>query len=168
MKRSTQVLVIGDSDPSPETYAAAVAVGALIAKLGAITVTGGLTGVMEAASKGAREGGGIVAGIVPGLELDSANAWTSVVIPTGIGHTRNVLNVHAADVVIAIGGGAGTLSEIAFAWLHRKPVLALTGFGGWADELAGRRLDERQQTPIEGCTTVEDLESALRRFLAEG
>lgn len=165
--RTPQVLIIGDSQPPPDTYVAGEAVGALVAKLGATLLTGGLSGIMEAASKGANEAGGTVVGITPGTELGSANAFSTVVVPTGLGHGRNVVNVQAADLVIAIGGGAGTLSEIAFAWIHKKPILALTGFGGWADELAGRKLDDRQDRPIERCANIKELESKLRDCLAQ-
>jgi len=166
-KRPPQVLVIGDSDPSAEAFRAAIAVGKLIAELKATVITGGLGGVMEGASKGASEAGGTVVGVIPGLDLDSANNQCNVVIPTGSGHARNILNVQAADVVIAIGGGAGTLSEMSFAWIYRKPILALKGLGGWSDELADRVIDTRQDKPVQGCQDMVELEDALRACLID-
>lgn len=165
MKRSPQVLVIGDSDASAVEYQAAVEVGAMIARLGAVTITGGLAGVMEAASRGAREQGGLVVGIIPGLDPATANAYTSVIIPSGMGHMRNILNVQAADAVITIGGKAGTLSELAFAWIQSKPVFALTGFGGWSDQLAGRGIDDRTSDVIEPCESLSELEGKLKNTL---
>lgn len=95
-------------------------------------MTGGLTGVMEAASQGAREAGGVTIGILPGTDRREANEYVTVAIPTGMGEARNALVVRAADAVIAIGGEWGTLSEIALARKTGKPVV---GLGSW--ELAG-------------------------------
>ena len=95
-------------------------------------MTGGLTGVMEAASKGAHEAGGMTIGILPGTDRRDANAYVKVALPTGMGEARNALVVRAADAVIAIGGEWGTLSEIALARKTGKPVV---GLGSW--ELEG-------------------------------
>ena len=103
-------------------------VGRLVAEAGATVVTGGLGGVMEAASKGAREAGGTTAGLLPGADRHEANQWLTVAIPTGMGEARNALVVRAADGVIAVGGEWGTLSEIAFARKTGKPVV---GLGSW-------------------------------------
>ena len=103
-------------------------VGRLLAEAGAVVVTGGLGGVMEAASKGAHEAGGTTLGILPGTDRDEANPWVGVAVPTGIGEARNALVVRAADGVIAVGGAWGTLSEIAFARKTGKPV---AGLGSW-------------------------------------
>jgi uncharacterized protein (TIGR00725 family) len=93
-----------------------------------IVVTGGCTGVMEAASKGAREAGGTTLGILPGADRREANAWVSVAVPTGMGEARNALVVRAADALVAVGGAWGTLSEIALARKTGKPV---TGIASW-------------------------------------
>ena len=103
-------------------------VGRLLAEAGAVVVTGGLGGVMEAASKGAHEAGGTTLGILPGTDRGEANPWVGVAVPTGIGEARNALVVRAADGVIAVGGAWGTLSEIAFARKTGKPV---AGLGSW-------------------------------------
>ena len=102
--------------------------GRLLAHAGAIVVTGGRTGVMEAASKGAREAGGLTLGILPGSDRSEANPYVQVAVPTGMGEARNALVVRAADGVIAIGGEWGTLSEIALARKGGKPVVSI---GSW-------------------------------------
>lgn len=120
--------MVGAGEAGAEQQAAAEEVGRLLAEAGAVVVTGGLGGVMEAACKGAREAGGMTVGILPGLERGDANPYVGVAIPTGVGEARNALVVRAADGVIAIGGEWGTLSEIAFARKGGKPVAAL---GSW-------------------------------------
>src|SRR5581483_6637188 len=91
-------------------------------------VTGGRGGVMAAASKGASEAGGVVVGILPGEDRGAANEWVTVALPTGLGELRNGLVVRAADVVVAVGGAYGTLSEIALALARGMPVV---GFDSW-------------------------------------
>jgi uncharacterized protein (TIGR00725 family) len=103
-------------------------VGRLLAGRDVLVVTGGLGGVMEAASRGAREAGGETLGILPGLDRDAANEYVDVAVPTGLGEARNALVVRAADVLIAVGGGYGTLSEIALALKAGKPVVGLGSF----------------------------------------
>jgi uncharacterized protein (TIGR00725 family) len=117
--------VIGPGDASEEEVAAAERVGALVARRGAVLVCGGLGGVMEAACRGARGERGTTVGILPGLDRSAANPHLQVALPTGIGEARNALVVRAADSVIAIGGGYGTLSEIALALKAGKPVVGL-------------------------------------------
>jgi uncharacterized protein (TIGR00725 family) len=93
-----------------------------------VLVCGGLGGVMEAACRGARSKGGLTVGLLPSDDRGTANGWVQVAIATGLGEARNALIVRSADVVIAIGGGWGTLSEIAFARKAGKPVV---GVGSW-------------------------------------
>ena len=106
----------------------AEAVGRALAEAGAVVVSGGLGGVMEAACRGAREAGGTTLGLLPGSDRSAANAWVSVAVPTGLGEARNALVVRAADAVIAVAGEYGTLSEIALALKAGKPVV---GVGTW-------------------------------------
>jgi uncharacterized protein (TIGR00725 family) len=90
-----------------------------------VVVCGGLGGAMEAACRGAHEAGGTTVGILPGLERGEANRYVDVAVATGLGEARNVLVVRAADALIAVGGGHGTLSEIAFALKTGKRVVGL-------------------------------------------
>lgn len=100
-------------------------VGKGIARLGAVLVCGGLGGVMEAAARGARNEGGITVGILPGSRKNSANPFIEIPIATNMGHARNAIIAQSADGLIAVGGGFGTLSEIALALKMGKPVVAL-------------------------------------------
>ena len=128
-----QIGVIGGAECTPEIYEIAREVGGEIAKNGFSLVCGGLTGVMEAACRGAKEVGGITIGILPTSDKRDANPYVDVVIPTGLGHARNVLVVHTSDAVIAVDGETGTLSEIAIALKVGKPIV---GIRTW--ELEGR------------------------------
>jgi uncharacterized protein (TIGR00725 family) len=114
--------------PGDEPVEVAAEVGRLVAERGAVLVCGGLGGAMESACRGAKEGGGLTVGILPGADRSAANPFVDVALPTGLGEARNALVVRAADVVIAIGGGYGTLSEIALALKAGKPVV---GLGTW-------------------------------------
>jgi uncharacterized protein (TIGR00725 family) len=125
--RATQISVIGPGAPEgdPEILRDAEAVGRGIAEAGAVLVCGGLTGVMEAASKGAAEAGGTVLGVLPTLSRSDANKYVSHAIATGIGQARNLAVVASGDAVIAVGGEWGTLSEIAHARKLGRPVVAM-------------------------------------------
>ena len=103
-------------------------VGGLLAEAGAVLVCGGLGGVMEAACRGARSKLGFTIGLLPGDRREEANGWVSLAIPTGMGEARNLLIVRAADAIIAIGGGWGTLSEVAFALKRGTRVISLGSF----------------------------------------
>src|SRR5262252_7254555 len=134
MKPSAPVVAVcGTGTPlEPGVATLARELGASIARAGFLLVTGGLGGVMEAASRGAREAGGFVLGIVPGGDRRTANPFCDVVVPPGLGEGRNLLVVRCADAVVVVAGGAGTLAEAAFAWQLGKPLLALVPSGGWA------------------------------------
>jgi uncharacterized protein (TIGR00725 family) len=122
------VAVVGASDPRPEDIEHAHAAGRRLAELGAIVVTGGRGGVMEAASRGAKEAGGLTVGILPGLDRSDANPFLDVSLPTGLGEMRNGLIARSAEALVAVGGAWGTLAEIAFARAAGKPVF---GVGTW-------------------------------------
>lgn len=122
------VAIIGASAPRPEDLEHAHAAGLRLAQLGVIVVTGGRGGVMEAACHGAKEGGGMTVGILPGFDRSDANAFVDVSLPTGLGEMRNGLVARAAEAVVAIGGAWGTLAEIAFARGAGTPVF---GVGTW-------------------------------------
>jgi uncharacterized protein (TIGR00725 family) len=119
--------VVGPGESArPTDLAAAEEVGAGLAAAGAVLVCGGLGGVMEAACRGARSRGGTTVGLLPGLDREAANGWVTIAIPTGLGEARNALVVRSADALIAIGGGWGTLSEIALALKTGRPVVGLS------------------------------------------
>ena len=120
--------VIGEGTCSRATAARAERMGRAIAEAGAVLVCGGLGGVMAAASRGAARAGGTVVGLLPGFDARDANRWVTVPIVTGMDQARNVILVRSSDVVIAIGGRYGTLSEIALALKLGKPVV---GLGTW-------------------------------------
>ncbi|MCD6525734.1 MAG: TIGR00725 family protein [Desulfuromonas sp.] len=122
------IAVIGAGRVDVRGYEAARQVGQLLAGAGVTLVCGGLGGVMEAAAKGCRQAGGEVIGLLPGADAAAANEWISYAIPTGLGHARNVVVVQAAQVVIAVEGEYGTLSELAIALKIGRPVVAL---GRW-------------------------------------
>jgi uncharacterized protein (TIGR00725 family) len=137
--------VIGSGGPlSQEQNQLAYEVGSLIAQRGAVLVCGGLQGVMEAAARGAHENGGLVIGILPTANKAEANPYVDIAIPTGLGRARNALVAHTADVLIALPGAFGTLSETAMALDERKSVVFLPG--AWdlrkAGNLEGARLLE--------------------------
>jgi uncharacterized protein (TIGR00725 family) len=111
----TYVAVVGPGEATKEELATAEELGRLIATRRAALICGGLGGVMEAACRGAKDGGGRTVGILPGHDRAAANPYVDVAIATGLGEARNALVVRAADVLIAVGGGFGTLSEIALA-----------------------------------------------------
>lgn len=134
MAQAPWIAVVGPGVASPRELAAAEDTGAAIAAAGAVLVCGGLGGVMEAACRGARSRRGTTVGLLPGLDRDEANGWVTVAIPTGLGEARNALVVRAADALVAIGGGWGTLSEIALA---RKAGKFVAGVGSWDLAAAG-------------------------------
>jgi uncharacterized protein (TIGR00725 family) len=120
-----QIGVIGASRCSPEIAELAEEVGREIGKRGAVLICGGLGGVMEFASKGVKEAGGLTIGILPGRSREEANAYIDVPIVTGMGHARNVIIAHSSDSMIAISGEHGTLSEIAIGLKLRKTIIGL-------------------------------------------
>jgi uncharacterized protein (TIGR00725 family) len=128
-----QIAVIGAADCTPEEYASAQAVGALIASGHETLICGGMGGLMEAACKGARENGGRTVGILP--DMGDGNPYLDVRVRSGMGHSRNVVLVQSADAVIAVGGKYGTLSEIAIALKLKKPVF---GYKTWDIEAVVR------------------------------
>ena len=128
MSRTSYVAVVGPAEASPDELRSAEEVGAGLAAAGAVVVTGGLGGVMEAACRGARSKRGHTLGILPGEDRDAANGWVEIALTTGLGELRNGLIVRASDAVIAVGGGHGTLSEVALALKLGRPVV---GLGTW-------------------------------------
>ncbi len=128
MTRAPYVAVVGPGEASPQELHAAEDLGAGLAAAGAVVVTGGLGGVMEAACRGARSRRGRTIGILPGEDREAANGWVEIAIATGLGELRNGLVVRAADALVAVGGAYGTLSEVALALKLGRPVV---GLGTW-------------------------------------
>jgi uncharacterized protein (TIGR00725 family) len=142
------ISVIGGHNCTSEVEQLAHNLGKNLAKVGGVLVSGGLGGTMEAACQGFKQGGGnLVIGILPGYNKDDANPFVDIAIPTGIGLARNVLVVKSADVVVALPGEAGTLSEIAYCLQFKIPVISLHSWD------------------IKGVIKVETIEEAVREVV---
>jgi uncharacterized protein (TIGR00725 family) len=150
------VAVCGSGEASAALARDAETVGLGLAKAGAVVVCGGLGGVMEAACRGARSGGGLTVGLLPGESRAAGNPWLSVAVATGLGELRNGLVVRASDAVIAVGGGPGTLSEIGLALKLGRPVVALRTWG----------LEPPGDAELEGFEAVGDPATAVERALS--
>jgi uncharacterized protein (TIGR00725 family) len=123
--RRRLVAVCGESDPQTSLADLAFEVGCGIAERGAVLLCGGMTGVMEHAARGARAAGGLTIGLLPTEDPEDANEYIDVAIASGIGQARNAILARTADGVIAIGGGLGTLSEVALALRNHRPIIGL-------------------------------------------
>lgn len=139
MAARTHKIVIGVMGPAacdPDTAALARGVGRAIAERGAVLLCGGRGGVMEAAAEGAKAGGGLTIGVLPGTSQRESppNPHIDIALFTGLGEGRNWVNICASDAIIAIGGGFGTLSEIALGLKAQKPVILV---GSWRFEIEG-------------------------------
>lgn len=158
MPKRHQILVIGHDNHgfTPEHEKLAYETGAEIAKSGSVLITGGLEGVMKAASRGAKEAGGITVGIIPQEDSSFANEYCDIVIPSGMGFTRDFLNALSADGIIIIGGGSGTLAETCAGYMHKKPIVAIKNTGGIADQFADKYIDSRQRVKIIGVSSPKD------------
>jgi uncharacterized protein (TIGR00725 family) len=150
--------VIGAGNASPEIYEMALSVGRLAAREGWVVVTGGLGGVMEAATRGAKEAGGTTLGILPGGDRKEANSFLDFSVVTHIRHARNSIIAHTADALIAVNGEYGTLSEIALGLKLGKPVVGLAT--PW--EIPGL---VKVQSPEEAIERAATLMSGDERFL---
>lgn len=151
----------------PAALRAAEEVGREAAKRGAVIISGGLSGVMEAVSRGAKEAGGLTVALLPGYDKNDANPYVDIPIATGMGFMRNTLTVRAADAIIMISGGIGTLNELTVAY-QEKPTIVLEGTGGWSDrvrEIAyeGKHLDESGSAMLHFARTPKEaVDLALR------
>jgi uncharacterized protein (TIGR00725 family) len=152
---SPHVAVSGGAQADPEACQRAEEVGRELARRGAVVVTGGLGGAMEAACRGAKAGGGTTIGILPSGDRADANPWVDVAVPTGLGEGRNALVVRTADALVAVAGEFGTLSEIALALKLGRPVV---GLGTWELVRDGR--------PVEAIVAVSTPAEAAEQALA--
>jgi uncharacterized protein (TIGR00725 family) len=148
------IAVIGGGQPTSKEAKLAEKVGQELAKRGAILVCGGLSGVMEAACRGASAEGGMTIGILPGENRLSANPYVQIPIATGIGYARNAAVVKSAQAVIAIGGSYGTLTEIGYALQTGIPVI---GLNTWTIS----RHDKQDKAIIPAESPAEAVEMAL-------
>jgi uncharacterized protein (TIGR00725 family) len=141
-----RVGIIGGNVPDAASRRNAEEMGRLIAENGYILVNGGMKGVMEASARGAKAAGGFVIGILPGKSVDDCNHYVDVAIPTGLGYMRNAMVVLNADILVAIDGSYGTLSEIAYARIYNRTVFGLNTWN------------------IEGVIPMESPEDVIRRI----
>lgn len=147
LKKKIRIGVIGGSKPDTKSRQVAFNVGQLIAEKGAILICGGLSGVMEASSRGAKQAGGLTIGILPGNSPQDANPYIDIAIATGLGYSRNSLVAMNSDVIIAVDGQYGTLTEIAYGRIYGKKII---GLGTW---------------DIEGVIKAESAEEAVNMAL---
>jgi uncharacterized protein (TIGR00725 family) len=151
---SLYIGVAGASRPAPALLDQAERLGRLLAEAGAVVVCGGGPGVMEATCRGARSAGGATVGLLPGLDRSEGNPHLSVALPTGLGQGRNLLLVRSSDALVAVGGGFGTLSEIALALRTGTPMV---GLATWSLALEAR--------PVEAFPVADDADTAARLVL---
>jgi uncharacterized protein (TIGR00725 family) len=162
MSRKPQVCVLGSAEPGSKAYELAGQAGALLAKSGITVVSGCGSPATRHAAQRAIEAGGLVVSILPADEMPAEDWPASVVIPCGMGDARNLLMALAGDACLVIGGRAGTISEVCLAWLHHRPLLPLTGCGGWSDGLLQNPPDERGNSPILPWDSIDTLETQLQ------
>jgi uncharacterized protein (TIGR00725 family) len=163
-RRPHHIAVVGDGDPrGPDAHRIlewAEEVGHLLARSGATVITGGMGGVMRAASRGAAGAGGTTIGILPGADPAEANEFVSIPIATGLGVARNLVVVTASDAVLAVGGRHGTLSEIGLALRMGRHVVTLSSWRVESDHRFGGPRVHRARDPREAATIAVRLAEA--------
>lgn len=162
MSRKPQVCVLGSAEPGSKAYELAGQAGELLAKSGITVVSGCGSPATRHAAQQAIDAGGLVVSILPADAMPAEDWPASVVIPCGMGDARNLLMALAGDACLVIGGRAGTISEVCLAWLHHRPLLPLTGCGGWSDGLLQNPPDERGNSPILPWDSIATLEAQLQ------
>lgn len=151
------ISIIGASEIDNKTKKLTIELGRLLAENKYAIVCGGLTGVMESICRGVKENGGLTIGVIPFIEKSAANRYVDIVIPVPFSQARNIVVVLTGDVCVAIGGKAGTLSEICFAWIYQKPIIALSNIQGWSSKVSNQKLDDRRSDKIYGLETPEQV-----------
>lgn len=159
--RKRQVCVLGSAEPGSAAYELAGAAGELLARSGITLVSGCGSPATRVAAERALAAGGLVVSIAPSDDINLQNWPCSVLIPCGMGDARNLLMALAGDACLVIGGRAGTISEVCLAWLHHRPLLPLTGCGGWSDRLEQNPPDERRSSEILPWSSISELRSRL-------
>lgn len=169
MKR-LQIAVIGSAgpeeypfvEPQADMFAVAEAIGARLAQNNCIVVNGGKGGVMEAVCRGAKAQGGMTVAEIAGNGRGEGNEFVDVeIITTDTGYRGPSLLIGMSDAVLALGGGAGTLQELAVAYRMKKPVVLLKGYGGWTDRITGTWLDERRLVRFYSTKSIERAVSSV-------
>jgi len=158
MVKKIQILIVGNNEngSTPNLEKVAYQTGIEVARAEAVLITGGLGGVMKAACRGAKDGGGLTVGIIPQNDPSFANEFCDIVIPSGFGLARDFLTALSADGVIIIGGASGTLSETCAAYMYKRPIVAIKNTGGIAERYADQYLDHRQNVKIIGVTSPKE------------
>ena len=162
--RKPQICVLGSAEPGSAAYELAGQAGVLLANLGITVVSGCGSPATRVAAERAVAAGGLVLSIVPPDQMPPADWPATVVVPCGMGDARNLLMALSGDACIIIGGRAGTISEVCLAWLHKRPLLPLIGYGGWSESLPSNPPDERKNSPILPWSSIDELESRLRQL----
>lgn len=160
--RPRQVCVLGSAEPGSAAYELAGAAGELLARSGITLVSGCGSPATRVAAERALAAGGLVVSIVPSDDIALEDWPCTVLIPCGMGDARNLLMALAGDACLVIGGRAGTISEVCLAWLHHRPLLPLTGHGGWSDRLEQNPPDERRNSRILAWSSIDELRANLQ------
>ena len=157
-QRPPQICVLGSADPGSAAFDLAAEAGELIAHHGLTLVSGCGSPATRVAAERAVAAQGQVLSIVPD-DIIGRDDWPcTVLVPCGMGDARNLIMALAGDACLVIGGRAGTISEVCLAWLHKRPLLPLTGCGGWSDQLEQNPPDERANSTIHTWASVEQLQ----------
>jgi len=146
-------------------YMYAEKVGEELAKHDCVTLTGGGLGVMEAAMKGAKKYGGATLAIVPWEDKTRVNDYADYVVATGIGWSRNSINLNSCDGAIVVGGGAGTLNEVTYAYMQSKPTVCVTPSGGMAKQLSESYFDVRKTIKIHGAKNAKEAVTKVLKYI---
>lgn len=168
MSKRKAVSVLGPNQTrcNVDVYNFGLQLGRELVDAGYTVICGGVQGFMEAVCKGARNAQGYsygcTVGILPGETKEAANEYVDIVIPTGLGWARNQLIVNAADAIVSVAGGAGTLSELAYAWQSGKPVVCYTAFEGWTARLAGQQIDLNHKGVFKPADDIEQILDFIR------
>lgn len=172
-KKKLQIGIIGSAgafdqgDADEKMLVLAKRLGELLAQAGAVVVTGGKDGIMEAAAAGAKAAGGLNVGVVRGPQRFTSNPYIDIEVISGMAAEGmdELTLVLMCDALILVGGGAGSLQEVALAYRNNKPIIVLSASGGWAERLAGQYLDGRRRALIQAATSPEEAVSlALAPF----
>lgn len=163
MARKPNISVLGSYNASDDEINLSYDLGKALANYNVNVISGGQKGVMFGLCKGVYENRDkskdsvcTIIGILPSKGFSEGNEYLDVAIPTGAGTLQNTIVPMAADLVVAIGGSAGTLAELSFAWQYNKPI-GLLGASGWAKKLANQKLDDRREDFMAYFSTVPEL-----------